>query len=111
MRKGRFNYLDGPYYASYYWWDYWPNTYRYSDEDLGRPLYFFNFEQQADIVADYYMNQIAVEHRDRARSTIRGFNTQPPGLDVRDYYNTHNPFMKDDWGYSYPDGCPRKAIR
>lgn len=71
-QKGNYNWLDGPYYFFANLFDY-SKTYPYSNDDLGKPLYFFNFEQQADIVADYYTGKIPIQYRDQCRWTLRGF--------------------------------------
>jgi len=75
-QNGNYNWLDGPYFAIRYASQY-GNTYPYDNNDLGRPLSDFNFEQQADIIADYFTgNIIPQQYQNAAWQTIEGFDTQ-----------------------------------
>ena len=86
-QNGNYNWIDGPYFAIYHRLDY-TKTYKYNLADLGSPLYTFNFEQQADIVADYFTGAIPIANQSDAWKSINGFQTQLPPLDCSDSFGS-----------------------
>jgi Domain of unknown function (DUF4157) len=70
-------------------YDYIPycNPYAYSNSTLGMPLYRFNMEQQADIIADYHTGQIPHSYRAAATRTIGTYDTiGPTCADTQEIY-------------------------
>ncbi|MEM6779766.1 MAG: RHS repeat-associated core domain-containing protein, partial [Planctomycetota bacterium] len=94
-------------------------TYYYDLDDLGKPLYMFNFEQQAKITEHYYEGagfhgKFDEATMERCRQTLRGFHTQLPAFipDHRYIDGRHDIFDNSGWGYPnfVPKDGPRKPI-
>jgi hypothetical protein len=77
-QNGNFNWIDGPFYGITGQYDDLA-VYQYDRDRLGQPLWTFNFEQQADIAADYYIGDFNQDEMMRAAQTLRNFETQYPG--------------------------------
>ena len=105
-QNGNWNWLDGPYHWGKNFGTY-KLAYPYDHDDLGKPLYHFNFEQQADIVADYFTGRLTDEERERCKITIRGFRTQLPSFVPDDRYLDPNYEHSDNSGWGHPIFTPK----
>ncbi|WP_146391966.1 RHS repeat-associated core domain-containing protein [Allorhodopirellula solitaria] len=94
-------------------------TYYYDQDDLGQPLYMFNFEQQAKITEHYYEGagfhgRFDEATMERCRQTLKGFHTQLPAFipDRRYIDGRHDIFDNSGWGYPnfVPKDGPRDSI-
>jgi len=87
-QQGNWNQIDFLYHYFGNSFDYGA-TYGFDFEQLGQPLYTFNFEQQAQII-QWYMtdpNRIPDDYRRAWEQTLQGFQTQPPG--PRQQFHVH----------------------
>jgi hypothetical protein len=75
-QQGRYNFLDAPFETVKNFGDY-DAVYEFDREDLGKPLYEFNFEQQARIVEWFFAGVFKDDELERAKKTIKGFQTHP----------------------------------
>jgi RHS repeat-associated protein len=82
-QQGNYNYVDATILKFYYFLSY-ENAYPFDLESLGRPLYTFNLEQQAEIISMYFTDnpylRIPRDYRCAAWVTIGDYQTQPPPL-------------------------------
>jgi hypothetical protein len=84
-QQGQVNWIDGSILHTYGKLT-GTDVYAYDKNDLGRPLWEFNMEQQAQIVAHYFTNRhhyIPPQFRPAALQTIQGFQTQRPREPLR----------------------------
>jgi len=64
-QNGNVNWIDGPFYAlKGQYGD--RSVYQYDRDRLGQPLWTFNFEQQAEIAAQYYIGDFNQDEMMRA---------------------------------------------